>query len=63
MKKTFCDFCGNEVTTGNDGWHLEAKRKGNNGSIEVTVECNDYAKDYCKYCVIDTINTLDDRAR
>lgn len=76
MIRTFCDCCGNEITDGNSTacgnkslGRLTAQvmpkigGKGEVMAVEViTAHEGTWNKGhFCKYCVIDAINTLDDR--
>jgi hypothetical protein len=73
--KTFCDGCGREILTTAKGEKIDlgrvvaiSKHPQPNGPT-LKVECLTYANevanagDWCKYCVIDAIDTLDDRPR
>ena len=72
MIRRFCDVCDNELTSDNaitgekgrltsevhpkaGGFLMFEVHTGHNGSWN--------AGDFCKYCVIDAINKLDDRGR
>jgi len=60
MIKTFCDSCGDETTkstlvTKLSG--LQVNTKESNLHVEVHIGDGDF----CKYCVVDAVNTLDDR--
>lgn len=77
MIRTFCDCCGDEITDrnsvaarGNALGRLTAnvkpkKHGGETMGVEViTAGEGTWNKGhFCKYCVIDAINTLDDRPR
>ena len=73
MKKTFCDMCGSEMHEsstphfGMNGRRLQAtvKNKGCSLTVEV-IQSKDgcaNAGDFCKYCVISAIASLDDRPK
>lgn len=68
MKKTFCDNCGAEITDINIT--PVSGLIGNNSRIakdavvikfQAVITNDDCEKDFCKYCLIDAINCLDDR--
>jgi len=74
MIKRYCDCCGSEMLDFNsprDGTthnRLEAKVKAKNCSgsvlsVEVITGLNNTsnAGDFCKYCILDALYTLDDR--
>ena len=71
MKKYYCDCCGVELDDSNHAKNnLNSQIKSSvSKEIKLTVEVvcaknhtwND--GDWCKYCVIDAINELDDRPR
>lgn len=75
MRRVFCDMCGAEMNDrntprlGSTSNRLAAKVRSANAMTEVGVEViqshngvsND--GDFCKYCILDALNTLDDRPR
>lgn len=74
--KYFCDFCDAELTDANrcsgatDGIRLGGERQARGSmqtriSVEVMTARNGVwnSGDFCKYCVIDAVNSLDDRPR
>jgi len=66
MKKLFCDICGEELKRHNrfDVSNVEAQGKLVNGertNLKIFISCD--PGDFCKYCIIKTINKLDDRPR
>jgi hypothetical protein len=74
MQKTFCDQCGDEITDATKctggyerNWRLgtEIQRNGVKLRVEILTAKNGTANagDFCKYCVIEAINALDDRPR
>lgn len=71
MIKHFCDVCDNELTEENrikgekGRLRSERERPGQRIMVEVTAGLSGSwnAGDFCKYCVIDAINMLDDRPR
>jgi hypothetical protein len=76
MYKVFCDICGTEITgysrmTRSGNGRLMVERQAAHGSghnyfrFEVMVGTDGVANqgDFCKYCIIDSINCADDRAR
>ena len=62
MKKTFCDGCGDEVLSINEGRYLsgELNVKGYTFSIASTLDEKEDI-DICKYCVIRSVRKLDER--
>jgi hypothetical protein len=59
MKKTFCDTCGEEIK---GPQHLEGKIDRKSSAIFVVeITLAPAESDYCKYCIIDAVNKLDDR--
>ena len=74
MIKYFCDLCGDEISQetfpngGRTGGRLETTAKGKNGTkltVEILHSKDDRANAgiFCRYCIIDAINNLDDRPR
>lgn len=74
MIKHFCDCCGEEITdrnkaTGGSVGRIGCYVRSSNAASELFVEvitAKDKASntgDFCKYCIIDAINSLDDRTR
>ena len=76
MIRRFCDVCDNELTSKNEiagGTgrlqrlsHESAPGKAGKVMFEVTTGIANgtwNSGDFCKYCVIDAINKLDDRPR
>ena len=78
MIRTFCDCCGDEITdknttacSGNELGRLTAQvmpKMGGSGEVMavqvITAHEGTWNKGhFCKYCVIDAINKLDDRPR
>ena len=76
MIRHYCDVCDNEITDENriSGGAGRLARLGHESRpglqhtmmFEVTIGTIDGAwnsGDFCKYCVIDAINALDDRAK
>jgi hypothetical protein len=68
MIKHFCDQCGAEIT--NVSWRLQGQVRKlafevMTGSGKTSASSDHVMNDgdFCKYCIIDAINTLDDRAR
>jgi len=76
MVRRYCDCCGEEITdknrVGDAHWRLTAKiepKKNSRSCKSLIVEVitakdgawND--GDFCKYCIIDAINKLDDRPK
>jgi uncharacterized protein (DUF927 family) len=73
--KHFCDNCGDEITAINEARSVFKKTqysylKGKNGKIEFEVRTgagyNEVTGDsddgeWCKYCVLDAVRSLDDR--
>lgn len=73
MIKRFCDICFNEITVSAASGLTATRRssiRNEAGSHKITVDVtavietgNAVSKDVCKYCVIDTVMSLDDRPR
>lgn len=72
MIKTYCDGCNRELTSSNDlkgGFNLigrlgiELCKNGKTLKVEMITSKDNVANqgDWCRYCVIDAINKLDDR--
>jgi len=71
MKKTFCDHCGTEIDTRNcvsngAGLITESKKIGS-PTLHIQIMLGKASEkvdgDFCKYCVIDAIDKLDDRPK
>jgi len=77
MVKYFCDSCGVEITKSNSvcggkmcsgrlGAIVKAKKgRVNSLSVEIITSLNATANDgiFCKYCVLDALQALDDRPK
>ena len=65
MKKSFCDQCGKELNAMNNAFDMtgEHKKLQFNVMYGLVDEENYGEGDWCKYCVIDAVNSLDDRPR
>ena len=74
MIKYFCDCCGNQIVSADvdrgdrtELGRLTATIKRGNATLKVEVlESKDgcaNAGQFCRYCVLDAFNTLDDRPR
>lgn len=72
MIRYFCDCCGEEIADGdtkdrNPLHRLTAKLKRGNSELQVEViETKDNvsnAGQFCRYCVLDALASLDDRPR
>lgn len=69
MIRYFCDYCEKEIDNNNriDGDRLktEITSRQNFMTVEVVTSTADMAKDchFCKYCVIEAVNRLDDRPK
>jgi len=71
MKKTFCDCCGDEITSSNDiksrvpgeRYGAEITKRGHKLRVEVIAGVDGVMNggDVCRYCVIDAVKSLDDR--
>lgn len=67
MTKYFCDICGEPIDDSNHvkGDRLSGKRPGKYGTLkfEVITGLNMGSNNgcFCKYCIIDAVNHLDDR--
>jgi len=69
--KHFCDLCGVEITDANkanlhsDNFRMKASVNENGVTLTTEImtskDGTTNAGDFCKYCIIDCINTLDDR--
>ena len=73
MQKLFCDHCEveldhNNAMSVNSGLVIEIKKLGK-PSLHVQVlegngtHPNEGSIEFCKYCIIDAVNTIDDRPR
>lgn len=69
MVKYFCDYCENEIDDDNriDGDRLKTQITADSYtlSIEIITGLNGVANagHFCKYCVIQAVNKLDDRPK
>ena len=73
MKKSFCDYCGKELTEGSrcpDVWEFRAKphmlaKHSDTPSLgaQLRLQVGTKEVDVCRYCVLDLIASEDDRAR
>lgn len=75
MIKYFCDICEEEITERNQvssetcktrlGTEVVYRTKSKKIGVEVITFLDGVsnAGNFCRYCVIDTINTMDDRPR
>jgi len=69
MIKTFCDICGNEIIKDNEYEGETSEVCFTKGQIRQTISCSISThfshpdNDICKYCLIDTINKLDNRPK
>ena len=63
MKKTYCDNCGNEVTSKNEGQYLVADIGNLHASSTTRNKDASDDIDICKYCVIGAFERLDDRPK
>ena len=65
MIKIFCDACGTEITSGHGKEKVAAKDYHNGGTLRVAIYpvkgSYGEGEHFCLYCLLDTINTLDDR--
>lgn len=66
MKKVFCDSCDQEITEANIlplPYRFEMTKGDQSTTIQVdqVLNASFVHLDWCKYCVIDKVNTLDDR--
>ena len=65
MKKTYCDVCKKEINEANkmpDKGFETTIRIEDMGTVEisVTVDSCPVGVDYCKYCVLESLEILDD---
>lgn len=67
MIKYYCDICGKDITPENQssGDRLIGSKKGGHGTMrfEIITGLNAGSNNgcFCKYCIIDAVNHLDDR--
>lgn len=65
MIKHFCDGCGRELNTTSSAIAIQnvddfASKSGAKLSLTITVA---HGGDWCRYCVIDAVDSTDDRAK
>jgi hypothetical protein len=64
MRKAFCDFCGQQVKEGDSARKLEFEQSGRiRSAVTSGTVYLDGDFDTCRYCIIDSINALDDRQK
>lgn len=74
MTRYFCDGCGQEITPKNEasgGHHLDSRlgiaveKGGHKLRVEIIQTMDDVGNAglFCKYCILDALNALDDRPR